>query len=133
MIKRVIHMKVLPGEPTDGSGKVCIHLFVPDPKGTFVESCVLYPKLDDSGNRIGNQLVNKPTRGRLACDPKRSAVSVTVKNVTTVTPRTDDHRAVTCPRCIASRFYTDAVSTMERLLSEATVCTTGPEQLTAEK
>jgi hypothetical protein len=98
-------MNVLPGEPTDGTGRVCIHLFVQDERGPFVEPHVLHPKLGEDGAPIKQELVSKPTRGRLACDPKRSAVPVIRGNVTAVTPRTTQPSAVTCPKCIASEDY----------------------------
>lgn len=102
---RRVNVRVLPGQPTDGSGRVCIHLFVQDKRGPFVEPHVLHPKLDEQGNVVKGQLVAKPTRGRLACDPKKSAVPITRGGVTSVTMRTDDWNAVTCPGCIASPEY----------------------------
>ena len=104
--RRVIGMSVLPGQPTDGSGVVCIHLFVPDERGPFVEPHVI--QVDkvaaDSGRPV---LVAGPKRGRLACNPKSLVAAVERRGVTTITMRTDDPRAVTCPKCIASTFYTD--------------------------
>ena len=94
-------MKVLPGERTDGSGKICIHLFVADKKGPFTEPHCLHVE-DVEGKQ---QLVTKPTRGRLACDPKRLVAPIERKGVTTITMRTDDPRATTCPKCIASKDY----------------------------
>lgn len=102
-MKRVIQLRTLPGEPTDGSGKVSIHLFVPDPAGPFTEPHVLSPVVKDGVPQ--RQFEAKATRGRLACDPKKSAIPVTRKGVTTLTMRTDDYRAVTCSKCIASRDY----------------------------
>lgn len=92
--KRAICMKVLPGEPLDGTGKVCIHLFVQDERGPFVEPSALH--------MVDNQLVARRTRGRLACDPRRSVAPVVRGATTTITCRTDDPRAVTCPKCLAS-------------------------------
>jgi hypothetical protein len=100
--KRVISMNVLPGEPLDGSGRVCIHLFVQDEQGLFTEPHVLHPVYKD-GVLVKGQLEARATRGRLACDPKRDPTPKTVGNVTTVTPRTDDPRAVNCPKCLASK------------------------------
>ena len=102
--KRIIDIRVLHGEPTDGSGRVCIHLFVPDStRWSFVEPCALH--------MIDKRLVSAPTKGRLACDPSGTR-PMRLKNqlagkpvVTIVTPRTDDPRAVTCPRCAASPEY----------------------------
>jgi hypothetical protein len=113
MSKRVINTNVLPGEPLDGTGRVCIHLFVQDERGPFVEPHVLHPALDEYGNRIKQRLVARPTRGRLACDPRRTVAPVTRGSVTTVTPRTDDPRAATCPKCISSRGYKEAMEKLE--------------------
>lgn len=108
--KRTINMKVLPGEPLDGSGRVCIHLFVQDEVGPFTEPCALHmAEVEVEGQeRPVKQLVARPTRGRLACDPKRTADPVTRNSVTTITMRTDDARAVTCPKCRRSSDYTRA-------------------------
>lgn len=112
MSKRVVQVNVLPGEPMDGTGRVCIHLFVPDPRGPFIEPHALHPALDENGEPMKQQVVVKPTRGRLACNPRRSALPVTRGGVTTVTPRTDEPRAVTCPKCLASREYAEAMERM---------------------
>lgn len=109
--RRTISVKVLPGEPTDGSGRVCIHLFVQDKKGLFVEPHVLHPTVQD-GVEAPGMLEARPTRGRLACDRMRRVAPVTRNGATVLTLRTDDPRAVTCPKCIASEEYTVA---MERL------------------
>ena len=107
--KRIVEVKVLPGEPLDGSGRECIHLFVQDERGPFVEPHALHPVIKD-GVPVKQQVDARPTRGRLACDPKRSAAPVTSNGVTTVTARTDDLRAVTCPKCIASDRYRVAMT-----------------------
>jgi hypothetical protein len=103
--KRKVNMRVLPGEPTDGTGRVCVHLFMPDAAGPFVEPHALHPMRDKDGNVVKQKVEAKPTRGRLACDPKRQVAPVTRGNVTTVTSRTDDPRAATCPKCLASKDY----------------------------
>lgn len=113
MGKRVVRLSVLPGEPVDGSGRVCIHLFVQDERGPFVEPHVLHPALDELGNPIKQQVVAKPTRGRLACHPRRVPAPVTRGGVTIVTCRTDDPRAVTCQRCLASVDYARAMKSLE--------------------
>lgn len=114
-MKRCINMKVLPGEPLDGSGRVCIHLFVPDESGPFVEPHALHPVVRN-GEVVKQQLEAKPTRGRLACDPKRTVAPVMRAGVTTVTTRTDDPRAATCLKCIASPHY---IKVMELLSASA--------------
>lgn len=110
MARNVIDIKVLPGEPLDGSGKVCIHLFVQDERGPFVEPHVLHG--DDSDK---NKIVAKATRGRLACDPKRLVAPVTRRGVTSVTMRTDDPRAATCPKCIVSSAYAELMDKIAKL------------------
>lgn len=107
MRNRTINMSVLPGEPLDGSGRVCIHLFVQDERGPFVEPHVLHMEETEIGDdHRKKQLVAKATRGRLACDPKRTVALVKRQGDITVTMRTDDPRAVTCPKCKASGDYT---------------------------
>lgn len=111
--KRILNKKVLPGQPLDGTGKICIHLLVPDENGPFVQKHMLYLEegKDENGQRT-RQLINKPTRCRLACDPKRNAKPQTKNSITTITMHTDDTRAVTCPKCLASGDY----SRLEALL-----------------
>lgn len=111
--KQIINMNVLPGELLDGTGRICIHLFVPDPNGPFVEPHALHPSSEDEDGMRKKQLIAKPTRGRLACNPKRLVIPITRGNVTTVTPRSDDPRAVTCPKCIASSFYKEKMKLLE--------------------
>lgn len=112
MGKRAISVKVLPGELLDGSGRVCIHLFVQDQHGPFVEPHVLHSVFKD-GEVVKQKCEAKPTRGRLACNPRRTVAPVTRNGVTTVTPRTDDPRAVTCVKCKASRDYVMAMELLE--------------------
>ncbi len=109
---RVINVRVLPGEPLDGSGRVCIHLFVQDNAGLFVEPHAVHPVFKD-GVQVKQQVVCGPARGRLACDPKRNPTPTTHNGVITVTPRTDDPRAVTCTKCMASNDYKAMVAKLE--------------------
>ena len=111
--RRVIALKVLPGEPTDGTGRNCIHLLVPDQSGPFVEPHVLHPALDEAGQPVKRKLVARATRARLACDPRRTVAPAVRGNVTTVTARTDDPRAVTCAKCLASADYRRMMSRFE--------------------
>jgi hypothetical protein len=103
--KQKICLSTLPGEPTDGTGRICIHLFVQDIRGPFVEPSVIHPAVDADGNPDPRKLIAKPTRGRLACSRTRQVRPVTKGGVTTLTMRTDEPRAVTCPACIASDSY----------------------------
>ena len=121
--KLVVDLKVLPGEPLDGTGRICIHLFVQDQHGLFTEPHVIHPVFENGVQ--GKQKVEcRPTRGRLACNRKRGVAPTTRNGVTTVTPRTDDPRAVTCSKCIASKEYIELM----RLNT-----TTPPSVVTEEK
>lgn len=103
--RRIVDLRVLPGQPTDGSGQVCIHLFVPDERGPFTEPCVTYLQDVSPQEGGGKRLSVRATKGRLACDRKRLVAPVTKNGVTSVTVRTDDPRAATCYKCIASEDY----------------------------
>jgi hypothetical protein len=102
--KPIIHLKVLPGEPLDGSGRVYIHLFVRDEQGIITEPHVIRP-VSQEEMEAGRNIEVGPARGRLACDPKRTVSPKTHNGVTTITPRSDDPRAVNCPKCMASVDY----------------------------
>ncbi len=112
--KRKVSINVLPGESVDGTGRVCIHLFVQDERGPIVEPYVLHPVYED-GVLVKGKLVARPTRGRLACNPKRTVAPVTRNGVTIITPRTDEPRAVSCSKCKMSKEYNEM---MERLSVE---------------
>lgn len=112
--KRIINIKVLLGEPLDGSGRVCIHLFVQDNYGKFTEPCVFHMQdMEDNQGQLVKRLITKPTRGRLACDPKKTVDPVTRNGVTTITMRSDDARAVTCPKCRKSVEYAQMMALLE--------------------
>ena len=102
---RIAH-RVVPGsspaEVDSGTAKVCIHLFVrDDANGRFTESHVLEP-LVENGEVVRGKVVGGPARGRLACDPQRDVRPISKSGVVTITMRTDDWRAVTCPKCQAT-------------------------------
>lgn len=103
-------MSVLPGEPTDGSGRICVHLFVRDETARFTEPHVLHPALNENSEPVKGKLVARPTKGRLACDRNRDFRPHTLKGVTTVTSRTESTEAVTCPKCKLSREYQELTS-----------------------
>ena len=115
--KVIVNVKVLPGEPIDGTGRVCIHLFVQDECGSFVEPHGLLPVFtqDEDGNSIQvKQIVRAgPVRGRLVCDRRRDPAPVTRGGVTTITPHTDDPYAVTCPTCMKSSEYLEMMARLE--------------------
>ena len=114
--KRILDIKVLPGQPTDGSGVVCIHLVVPDSSGPFTEP--QFAQIDKVKQAHGQTvLTTGPMTCRLACDKtkKRQVAPKTANGVTAVTMRTGDPRAATCPACLASK---ECLSIL-RVLSEA--------------
>lgn len=103
--RRIVDVRVLPGQPTDGSGRVCIHLFVPDGTGPIVERSVTQLVSVPQGEGGGRRLSVGSTRGHIACDHKRSVAPVERGGVVRVTMRTIEPGAVTCPACAASRDY----------------------------
>ncbi len=107
MGKRVINISLLPGEPQDASGRVCIHFFVRDERGPITEPCVPHNIIKDG--EVSKELEVKATKGRLACDQQRTVALVTRKGITTVTHRTEGLSAVTCPKCLASVEYAEAI------------------------
>lgn len=114
--KSVVNLNVLPNEPLDGRGRVYIHLFVIDPAGPFVEPHVLHPCRDEQGEVIPQQVEARPTRGRLACDPKRLVAPRRERDGSlTITMRTDDPRAATCPKCLASADYARLMDTIAQI------------------
>lgn len=103
--RRVVNMAVLPGQPMNETGRVCIHLFLQDDSGPFTEPYALHPVFNDDGTVVKQQVEALATRGRLACDRGRAVAPVVHGNVTKVTSRTDDPRAVTCYKCKATAEY----------------------------
>lgn len=102
-----VSVSVLPGQPTNGSGVACIHLFVLDEHGPIIEPHVMHPVIGNDGKPTG-KLYGKPTRGRLACDPKRTIAPFTKNGVLHVTLRTDMCEAVTCIKCKTSKDFLQA-------------------------
>lgn len=97
--KQILDIKVLPGEATNGSGKICIHLFVRDTKGSFTEPGHLFRSVKTS----------EPTRGRIACNRKLIPTSPH-KGISSVLMRTDSPQAVTCLKCKATSEYLELMS-----------------------
>lgn len=112
MAKRVM-MSVLPDEPLDGSGRVCVHLVVSDERGPFTEPHFLHPVFDAQGQPVKQQVVARPTRARLACSRTRTVAPVTRGGVTRVTSRTSSVEAVNCPKCRASSEYAEMIQRLE--------------------
>lgn len=110
--KRVLNISVVPGQKKElvesGGAQLCIHLVVQHTNGPFHEPCIL--QIDKVAQALGKQaLFSGPRACRLACDHKRQVAAkrkiVGDSEVVTVTLRTDDPRAVTCPNCKASEDY----------------------------
>lgn len=126
MARRVVSVSVVPG--TGGrfvSGddadyetwRVCVHLLVRDERGPITESHVMHPQADPTTDQpIKGKFEMRPTRMRLACSAKRKVEPITRQGVTTVVPRSEDPRAVTCLKCRSSEDYARA---MERLAQPA--------------
>lgn len=114
-MSRIIDTKVIPGEPTDGSGKVCIHLLVPDPRGAVVEPHALHPVIKD-GQVVKGEVDAGPKRFRVACNSRVADVQPRVNgNVVSLFHRTDDPRAVSCPKCKASKDYENMIGALNKL------------------
>src|SRR4051812_9848354 len=92
--RRIVDIKVLPGQPTDGSGKVCVHLFVPDGSGPIVERSVTQLVSVPQEEGGGKRLSVGQARGHLACDRKRLVATVERRGVVSVTMRTIEPGAV---------------------------------------
>lgn len=105
----VVILKVLPGEPTDGTGRVCIHLFVRDEAGSFTQRHVLHSVLDTEGKPIKGRLEARPARGRLACSRTLIPTSIVKGNTITKTLHSEEPRATTCPRCMNTPEYKSAM------------------------
>lgn len=119
MQRRVVNMKVLPGEPTNGSGRLCIHLFVIDSKGSFIEPAVQQEMKtigrDGQENIMKGQLRPKPMRGRIACNKKLIPHKhKKTDKVINLTLRTDDPRATTCPKCKNTPEYKEMMTKLEQ-------------------
>lgn len=97
--KRIIGLQVLPGQPTNSTGRLCIHLFVRDTNGSFTENSVLHVDTNVGNSTSKRKLIAKPTKGRIAC--QRTLTPKNTKNGSMLL-RSDDPRAVTCPRCVKS-------------------------------
>lgn len=116
--KRRINLSVLPGDMEAikrGAGRNCIHLFVEDDRGPYSEPHVLYPLLDAQGEPVKGQYEARATRGRIACDRRKIALprQRAGTSVVDVTLRTNEARAVTCPKCQATPEYAEKMRLLE--------------------
>ena len=102
---RRINIPVLQGQPLDGSGAVLIHLLIRSDKSLFTTPHALHPVIGEDGQTIKQQLQVGQARVQLACNPSRNPAGYIHKGIITAVPRTDDPRAVTCPKCCVSEHY----------------------------
>jgi hypothetical protein len=114
MSNRTVELKVLPGQPLDETGKICIHLAVLDPNGPYTEHNVLLQVMDEAGNPVKGKFYFGPARARIACNPRLNPTPRVRNGVTLVTMRTNDPRAATCPKCLATDDYTKIMEQLER-------------------
>lgn len=91
-----INIKVLPGEPLDGSGKVRIHWFVRSEEGAAVTPSGTLKSSIGPIKVVG-------TRGYLACQKGRTDIgSRIVGGMIVMTLHSDDVRSANCPECLAT-------------------------------
>ncbi len=91
----------------DGSGRVCIHWLFQDPEGPIQVT-------DRSVTASGPQIV-RGRRWRMACNPTQSNVSVAEGGRLTPSPHSDDPRAVTCPKCMATAKFQEAMIHLQNI------------------
>lgn len=90
-----VNLKLLPGEPTDGSGRVCIHYFHECADGliSFKGHAQLRRALK----------LSEEVRGTIACRPQQNSVQPQTRNgVVYICAYSSELEAVTCPECLAS-------------------------------
>lgn len=112
--KRTINIPILKGQPTDGSGIICIHLLVRDPNGPFTENKVYHQAPNQESNTRRKKLIRKPTKCRIACDPKKLVVPIIKNGVTFLTFRSEDPRATTCTKCKKSKDFEIAMNLLNK-------------------
>jgi hypothetical protein len=86
-MKRIINLKGL----NDGTGRVCVHWFV---EGSGPIHLTGHPQLR-AVTKQGTNIV-----GHIACNPDQNSLNPVVRNgETLICSRSEDPRAVTCPKC----------------------------------
>jgi hypothetical protein len=104
---RQVNIRLLPG----GSGKVRIHLFVHDeagPASTPGGVVAVVP--------VFGPLLLEPSRGRIACQASLKDVTPRVKNgIIHPVVHSNEARAVTCPECMATDDYRQAMSLLAEI------------------
>lgn len=101
MTQRVVNQRLL----NDGSGRVCIHMFVRDEAGPCV----------NPSSKQGQGAI-----GYIACNKQQNSVTPQMRNgETLVCTFSDDARAVTCPGCVASDEYRGQMAELNSIVSSA--------------
>ena len=103
---RALLIKLLP----DGSGRVRIHWFIHDAAGPIKTTGNVLPTAAGI-LRLGGAI------GRIACDPDKESVATVVdgqKHIPYV--HSNDPRAATCPECIATKEYVEAMKKLGEVL-----------------
>ena len=98
----------------DGTGRVCIHWLIRDPEGPI-----------QTENRTviaqnGPQIM-KGARWRMACNPTLSNLDSRDGGRLIPWSHTDDPRAATCPKCLATAAYQAAMAELATLAAPAGV------------
>jgi hypothetical protein len=87
----------------DGTGRVCIHYFHKEANGHVRTPSALMPSTIGL-LRVGGEA------GRIACDASlRTVTPQTRGNELQVCPHTDDPRAATCPACLKTPLWREAM------------------------
>ena len=103
-----INLKVLKGEPLDGSGKLCIHFLFETPDGLIDTSGEVPPGLEE--NPFAKIVLNLhgPRKWRLSCRPEQNTINPQVRNgVRYICLTSNEPLAVTCPDCLQSKDMTE--------------------------
>ena len=105
-----INLKLLAGEPVDGSGRLCIHFLVQDDVGKIETPGTLTPALKENPFAPVVLELKGPRKWRIACRPEQNSVQPQVRNgVRYVCLYSNDPLAVTCPGCLESADMTQGV------------------------
>lgn len=95
---------------SDGSGRVCIHWLYEHPEGPLETT-------DNSIMTATGPKVLKGRKWRMACNPNLKAIS-SVQDGARIIPwtHTDDPRAATCPKCLATEEYKQRMKELEEVV-----------------
>jgi hypothetical protein len=88
-------------------GRVCIHWLMRDPEGPI--------QTMNQVVRGAGAMMWKGARFRCACQPERTSLNTSEVGRTVQFTHTDDPRAATCPKCLATVEYKDAMARLQGL------------------